>query len=217
MLRLKKSCRSNYPPPAGQCSAKPYARATSKKLVLSFIAQYSLVAWNTSLVSWGQLSLISFMCTPRLTHWDGWMRNREGLALERPIVWPDSFRYSMCGGCNIEYQIYLKIIGITWDFWFSRVIQVTLKTQHKGKIHLDEYSNCRTSHNPNPNRIPGTGVYNILTITRLGVPHGQEGEHGLQPTQAHCSLRNSLASCVVYVLSVGLSHIFMASASTAQQ
>lgn len=158
-----------------------------------------------------------FHVHPQATHWDGWMRNREGLALERPIVWPDSFRYSICGGCNIEYQIYLKIIGITWDFWFSRVIQVTLKTQHKGKIHLDEYSSCRTSHSPNPNRIPGTGVYNILTITRLGVPHGQEGEHGLQPTQAHCSLRNSLASCVVYVLSVGLSHIFVASASTAQQ
>lgn len=70
---------------------------------------------------------------------------------------------------------------------------------------------------PNLNKIPGTGVYNILTMTRLGVPNEQVGEPGLQPTQAHCSLQNSLASFVVYVLCVGLSHIFVASASVAQQ
>lgn len=92
-----------------------------------------------------------------------------------------------------------------------------IKTQHKGKI--DEYSNCRTLHNPgpNPNKIPGTGVYNVLTITRLGVPNDQVGEPGLQPTQAHSSLRNSLAIFVVCVFCVGLSHIFVASASVAQE
>lgn len=208
---MQKQSLASRRPMLSQALCKGYFKKTGPQFYCSVFP----VVWNIPLVRWDQLSLLSFVCTPSLLTGVAEWETEKALHCS-PIVWPGSFRYSMWGGCSIEYHIYLKIIDITWDFWFSRVIQGTLKTQHKGKIHLDDYS-CRTLQNPNPNGIPGTGVYNIHTITSLGVPNGQEGEHGLQPTQAHCSLQNSLASFVVYVPCVGLSHIFVASASAVQQ
>lgn len=45
-------------------------------------------------------------------------------------------------------------------------------------------------------------------ITRLGMPRCQKGICGLKPAQAHFSLLNAFASCLVFMLYDGLNHIF---------
>ena len=108
---------------------------------------------------------------------------------------------------NIKFT-YLKIAGVTWDFCFSRVIQNILKQQYKCKLHSAKYSNCNIWFNHNTNLIPITGLYKVLAIMTLGIPSDQKGIHVLKPAQAHCSLQNTFAGCLVFVPYVGLSHLF---------
>lgn len=60
----------------------------------------------------------------------------------------------------------------------------------------------------NTNVIPITVLYNMLTVTTLGVLRCQEGICGLKPAQACCSPQNSFANCSVLALYIGLSQVY---------
>ena len=91
------------------------------------------------------------------------------------------------------------------------MIQNIQKTQQKCKLHLTKYSNCKAQFNHNTAVIPVTCLYNLLTVRTLGVPSHWEGKRGLKPAQAHCCLQNSFVCCLVFVLCVRLSHVFIPS------
>lgn len=106
---------------------------------------------------------------------------------------------------NIK-SIYLRIAGVTWYFCFSRY-----------KMYQNNNTNVSYTQQNIAIAIYGSTtipvgfplpVYKVLAITTLGIPIRQEGIHGLMPAQAHCSLQNTFASCLVFVPCVGLSHVF---------
>lgn len=105
---------------------------------------------------------------------------------------------------NIKF-IYLKTADVTQDLLFSRVTKNTLKSQYKCKLYFAKYSYCNAQFTHDTNVIPITGLYHMLPVMRLGVPSLWEGIVGLMPSQAPCSLQNSLAGCLVFIFCVGLS------------
>lgn len=88
------------------------------------------------------------------------------------------------------------------------VVQNILEKQYKCKLYLVKCSNYNIQFNHSTSVIPITGLYNMFISTTLGNPSHQEGIQRLKPTQGHCSLRNSFASCLVIILQFGLSHVF---------
>lgn len=112
-------------------------------------------------------------------------------------MWRDIF--------NIKFTS-LKIVDVTWYFWFNRVIQK--KTQYKCKLHLAKYSNCNIEFSHSTNMIPITDLCNMLSITMLGLLSHQQNICGLEPGQAHCTPQNSVASCLIFIFCVGMGHIF---------
>lgn len=97
---------------------------------------------------------------------------------------------------NIRF-ICLKRFDITWDFWFTRMIQNILKSQYKCKLHLAKYSNCSAQFNRNTKVIPITGLYNMLTVTMLGVPSHQEGRRGLEQLEPIALFEILVLNCSV--------------------
>jgi len=108
---------------------------------------------------------------------------------------------------NIKFT-YLKIADARCSFCFIRLIQNIQKQPHKRKLHSAKYSNYNIQFNHNTNLILITGFYTVLTVAMLGILSCQEGKRGLKLAQAHYSLQNNFASCLVLVPCVGLSHIF---------
>lgn len=102
---------------------------------------------------------------------------------------------------------YLKIVVVTWDFWFSGVIHLFCSFSIFCKLDLAKYSSCNTWFNHITSVIPVTGISNTLTVVMLGIPRHQEGVCGLKPAWTCCSLQKSYTSCLVFVLNVGLSQL----------
>jgi len=50
----------------------------------------------------------------------------------------------------------------------------------------------------------------MLTITKLGIPSRWEGIHGLKAARVCCSLRIAVVGCLVFMIYIGLSHVFAA-------
>lgn len=102
---------------------------------------------------------------------------------------------------------YLEILTVTWDSWFSEAIKSILKSQCKYPLYLAKYSNGNIQFYLNTNMIPITGLYNP-SITTLGILYHWGGTCGLKLAQAHCCLWNFFVSCSVFILCIGLSHLF---------
>lgn len=98
---------------------------------------------------------------------------------------------------------YLKILDVTWDFWFGRVIQNIRRTQYKSKLHIAKYSSCNIQFNHNTNGILITGLYDVLAVIMLGILSRCEEIHGLKPAQAHCT-----SFACWFILFVGLIHVY---------
>lgn len=48
----------------------------------------------------------------------------------------------------------------------------------------------------------------MLTIMILGIHSCWEGMHGLKPAQAHWFFLNTFASCLGFIIYIGLNHVF---------
>jgi len=84
--------------------------------------------------------------------------------------------------------VYLKILDVMWDFWFSKVIHLYYILSTFCKLHLAEYRNDSTQFSRSTNVTPITTLYNTLTVMTLGILSCRKGACGLKPAEVCCSL-----------------------------
>lgn len=83
------------------------------------------------------------------------------------------------------------------------------KKQYKYKLCLEKHSNCNTQFSHISSVILITGVFNMFIIVTLGIPSHEDRIHQLKSALAQCSLQNSFTSYLVFILQVGLNHVFI--------
>ena len=102
--------------------------------------------------------------------------------------------------CTWRYFMLHRIFGLAE--WHSNI----LKSQYRSKLYLTKCSNCNIQINHNASVI--SSLYDMLTVTLLGIASCHEGISGLKPAQACCTFWNYSSSCSVFTRCVGLSHVF---------